>query len=136
MTIRTFLFITKKRVINLLPRIYRDATDLHKMCTLLQTGCTAQTNAYHIHSGELILCLFTWLDGYDPWQHIYIWEDTADPKRMLGWAMLSTPWSAFDSFTNSIAIFWLRPYMPGASIRLSVRLIDAWRPFAPSGPML
>jgi ribosomal protein S18 acetylase RimI-like enzyme len=85
---------------NIFPRTYRDAKDLQKMCALLQTGCTAQTNAYYVHLGELNLCLFNWLDGHDPWQHIYLWEDPADPEYLLGWALLSTPWSAFDVFVR------------------------------------
>jgi hypothetical protein len=50
--------------------------------------------------GELYLCLLNWLDGNDPWQHIYLWDDPADPERLLGWALLSTPWSAFDVFVR------------------------------------
>jgi mycothiol synthase len=86
--------------LNIVPRIYRDATDLQKMCALLQTGCTAQTDAYYIHTGELNLCLFNWLDGHDPWQHIYLWEDASDPEHLLGWGLLSSPWSAYDVFVQ------------------------------------
>ena len=90
----------RKPNMKLLPRVYRDETDLAKMCTLLQRGCAAQADAYYIHPGELNLCLFQWLDGHDPWQHIYLWEDHADSEQLLGWAILSTPWSAFDVFVQ------------------------------------
>ena len=99
---------------NVVPRPYRDVSDLQKMCAILQTGCAAHTDAYYIHPGELNLCLFNWLDGHNPWKHIYIWDDPIDShnpwkhiyiwddpidsEHLLGWALLSTPWSSFDVF--------------------------------------
>lgn len=85
---------------NSLPRSYQSETDLEKMCALLQAGEAAPGSAYYIHTGELYYCLFNWLDGYDPWQHIYLWDDPDHPDRLLGWALLSTPWSAFDVFVQ------------------------------------
>jgi len=83
---------------NIVPRTYRDVSDLQKMCAILQTGCAAQTDAYYIHPCELNLCLFNWLDGHNPWKHITIWDDPVDPEHLLGWALLSTLWSSFDVF--------------------------------------
>ena len=86
--------------VNLAPRLYQAEADLQKMRSLLQTGLAAQTGAYYIHPGELDLCLYNWLDGYDPWQSIYLWDDPADSGRLLGWAILYTPWSGFDVFVQ------------------------------------
>lgn len=83
-----------------IPRAYQTEADLHKMCALLQTGCKAQTNVYYIHPGELNLCLYNWLAGQNPWQAIYLWDDPASPDRLLGWGLLSTPWSGFDVFVQ------------------------------------
>jgi mycothiol synthase len=79
---------------------YQSDGDLEKMRALLQTGLLAQTEAYYIHPGELDLCLYNWLDGNDPWQDIFRWDDPADPGRLLGWAILYTPWSGFDVFVQ------------------------------------
>jgi len=70
------------------------------MRLLLQAGLAAQGEAYYIHPGELDLCLFNWLDGHDPWQQIYLWDDPGDPNHLQGWALLSTPWSSFDVFVQ------------------------------------
>jgi len=84
----------------ILHRPYQTEADLQKMCSLLQTGLAAQTRAYTIHPGELYLCLYNWLDGNDPWQSIYLWDDPDDGRRLLGWAILYTPWSGFDVFVQ------------------------------------
>jgi len=85
---------------NIVPRIYRDASDLQKMCALLQMGCADQaTNAYYAHHGDLNWWLFNWLDGQNPWQHIYLWDAPANPERLLGWGLFF-PWGAFDVFVQ------------------------------------
>ncbi|NTV36028.1 MAG: GNAT family N-acetyltransferase [Anaerolineaceae bacterium] len=85
---------------NIVPRTYRDPSDLQKMCALLQTGCADQaTNTYYAHPGDLNWWLFDWLDGQNPWQNIYLWDDPADPERLLGWGLFF-PWGAFDVFVQ------------------------------------
>ena len=84
----------------MVPRIYKEPADLQKMCALLQRGCTCPTGAYYPHPGDLHWWLYNWLDGHDPWQDIYLWDDTAESGRLLAWALLSTPWSAFDVFVQ------------------------------------
>ena len=85
---------------NIDPRIYRNASDLQKMCALLQAGCANQTtNAYYAHPGDLNWWLFNWLDGQNPWQYIYLWDAPANPERLLGWGLLF-PWGAFDVFVQ------------------------------------
>jgi ribosomal protein S18 acetylase RimI-like enzyme len=79
---------------------YQSGADLEKMRALLQAGLVTQTEAYYIHPGELDLCLYNWLDGNDPWQSIYLWDDPADPGCLLGWGVLYTPWSGFDVFVQ------------------------------------
>lgn len=84
----------------IVPRLYRDQSDLQKMCALLQAGCVDQTtNAYYAHSGDLNWWLFNWLDGQNPWQHIFLWDDPANSQRLLAWGLLM-PWSAFDVFVQ------------------------------------
>ena len=85
---------------NILHRPYQPEADLQKMRCLLQAGLIAQTEAYFIHPGELDLALYNWLDGNDPWQSIYLWDDPDDSGRLLGWAILYTPWSGFDVFVQ------------------------------------
>jgi ribosomal protein S18 acetylase RimI-like enzyme len=85
---------------NIIPYIYRDASDLKKMYALLQAGCTDQTtNTYYAHTGDLNWWLFNWLDGQNPWQHIYLWDAPASPDQLLGWGLLA-PWGAFDVFVQ------------------------------------
>lgn len=85
---------------NTAPRTYRDSSDLQKMYALLQAGCADQeTEAYYAHPGDLKWWLFNWLDGQNPWQHIYLWDDPADPERLLGWGLF-VPWGAFDVFVQ------------------------------------
>jgi mycothiol synthase len=80
------------------PRIYRDRSDLQKMCALLQAGCSDRTtNAYYPHLGDLNWWLFNWLDGQNPWQSIYLWDDPDDRDRLLGWGIYF-PWSDFNVF--------------------------------------
>ncbi len=82
------------------PRPYQAEADLLKMRLLLQAGLVAQAEAYFIHPGELDLCLYNWLDGNDPWHDIFLWDDPDDPRRLLGWAILYSPWSGFDVFVQ------------------------------------
>jgi hypothetical protein len=79
---------------------FSEAANLLRMCTLLQNGLVARTPAYYIHPGELKLCLYNWLAGSNPWQHVFLWDNPAAPQHLLGWALLSTPWSAFDVFVR------------------------------------
>jgi mycothiol synthase len=82
------------------PRNYRDTLDLQKMCALLQAGCADKTtDAYYAHQGDLYWWLFNWLDGQNPWQHIYLWDDPANLERLLSWGLF-TPWGAFDVFVQ------------------------------------
>lgn len=85
---------------NIVPRIYRDASDLQKMCALLQAGCAdPTTNAYYPHPGDLNWWLFYWLDAQNPWQYIYLWDAPVHPERLLGWGLVF-PWGAFDVFVQ------------------------------------
>jgi mycothiol synthase len=85
---------------NIAPRLYRDTSDLRKMVALLQAGCAdPTTKAYYAHPGDLNWWLFNWLDGQNPWQYIYLWDDPANPERLLGWGLFA-PWSAFDVFVR------------------------------------
>ena len=81
-----------------LPRPYRDGTDLAKMCALLQAGRAANNGTYYVHIGDLRWWLFYPPLEYDLWQYIYLWDDPVDPANLLGWALLSLRWSAFDGF--------------------------------------
>jgi hypothetical protein len=70
------------------------------MYALLQAGCADPTaKAYYAHPGDLNWWLFNWLDGQNPWQYIYLWDDPANPERLLGWGLFA-PWSAFDVFVQ------------------------------------
>lgn len=82
------------------PSLYQAEGDLLKIRLLLQAGLVAQAEAYFIHPGELDLCLYNWLDGHDPWHDIFLWDDPDDPRLLLGWGMLYTPWSGFDVFVQ------------------------------------
>lgn len=85
---------------NIVPYIYRDTSDLQKMYALLQTGCANQTtNTYYAHPGDLNWWLFNWLDGQNPWQHIYLWNAPACPDQLLAWSLF-VPWGAFDVFVQ------------------------------------
>jgi len=83
-----------------LPRTYRDRSDLQKMCALLQAGCADHTtNVYYPHPGDLNWWLFNWLDGQNPWQSIYLWDDPDDRDRLSGWG-LYFPWGDFIVFVQ------------------------------------
>jgi mycothiol synthase len=80
------------------PRAYRDAVDLDKMRLLLQAGRKANNGTYYIHIGDLNWWLFYPAWEYDPWQHVYLWDDPADPGRLSGWALLSPRWGTYDVY--------------------------------------
>lgn len=109
---------------DIVPRIYRDPSDLQKMCALLQAGCADQTtNAYYAHPGDLNWWLFNWLDGLDPWQHIYLWDARANSEQLLGWGLFA-PWGAFDVFVqpelcNSVWVVEINAWMEGKSAELT-----------------
>ena len=82
------------------PRQYHNQVDLDKMCALLQAGRKAYNGTYYIHIGDLKWWLFYPAWEYDPWQHISLWDDPADPQRLLGWALFSLRWGSFDVYVQ------------------------------------
>jgi mycothiol synthase len=82
------------------PRPYQDVTDLDKMCLLLQAGCMADNGTYYNHIGALNWCLFSPVWEDDVWQHIFLWDDPADPQHLLGWALLSLNWGYLEIYVQ------------------------------------
>lgn len=84
----------------LTPRPYTGTADLQKMCDLLIEGRRANNGTYYVHPGDLNWWLFYPPLECDLWQYITLWDDPRDPTRLLGWALLSPTWSAFDVFVQ------------------------------------
>jgi mycothiol synthase len=82
------------------PRPFHDETDLEKMRDLLQAGRRAKNGTYYIHIGDLNWWLFYPAWEYDPWQHVYLWDDSADPVHLLGWALFSPRWGSYDVYVQ------------------------------------
>jgi mycothiol synthase len=80
------------------PRLYRDQADLDKMRSLLQAGRRANNGTYYIHTGDLNWWLFYPGWESDTWQNIFLWDDPADPQRLLGWALFSLRWGTYDVY--------------------------------------
>jgi ribosomal protein S18 acetylase RimI-like enzyme len=82
------------------PRPYHDEHDLAAMHHLLQQGRKAHNGSYYIHQGDLNWWLYyPPLEG-DFWDQISLWDDPAQPGRLLGWALLSTAWVGFDVYVQ------------------------------------
>jgi mycothiol synthase len=82
------------------PRHYQDGHDLLAMRNLLITGRKANNGTYYIHTGDLSWWLYyPPLEG-DFWDHIYLWEDPAQPSQLLGWALISPDWVGFDVYVQ------------------------------------
>ena len=80
------------------PRPYQDERDLEGMLRLLVAGRKADNGTYYIHAGDLKWWLYyPPLEG-DYWDHIYLWDDSAQPGRLLGWALISPVFAGFDVF--------------------------------------
>lgn len=71
------------------PRLYHGDSDLAMMCALLQEGRAARCGAYYVHTGDLLWWLYYPPIGASWWEHLYLWDDPADPARLLGWALLA-----------------------------------------------
>lgn len=84
----------------LAPRPYLDAVDLQKMRDLLVEGRKANNGTYYVHPGDLNWWLFYPPLEFDLWQYITLWDDPRNPDRLLGWALLSPTWGAFDVFVQ------------------------------------
>jgi GNAT superfamily N-acetyltransferase len=70
------------------------------MCALLQAGRAAANGTYYVHMGDLQWWLFyPPLDG-DWWPHIYLWDDPADPARLLAWALIAPDGETFDVYVQ------------------------------------
>lgn len=82
------------------PRPYRDDADLYKMCALLQAGRAANNGTYYIHIGDLKWWLFYPAWEHDVPQHAYLWDDPANPERLLGWTLLSSHWGYLDVYVQ------------------------------------
>lgn len=81
-------------------RPYRDERDLEAMCSLLMAGRKANNGSYYVHRGDL-----NWWLYYPPlegafWDQIYLWDDPAQPGRLLGWVLLSPDWVGFDVYVQ------------------------------------
>jgi GNAT superfamily N-acetyltransferase len=80
------------------PRPYHDGHDQEAMRNLLVAGRKANNGTYYIHTGDLNWWLYyPPLEG-DYWDHIYLWDDPAQPGRLLGWALASPVFAGFDVF--------------------------------------
>jgi mycothiol synthase len=90
------------------PRPYRDEWDLEAMRNLLMAGRKANNGSYYIHLGDLNWWLYyPPLEG-DFWDHIYLWDDPAQPGRLLGWALISPDWVGIDVY--------VQPELRGSSV--------------------
>jgi mycothiol synthase len=96
------------------PRRYRDEHDLEAMRNLLMAGRKADNGTYYIHTGDLSWWLYyPPLEG-DFWDQIYLWDDPAQPGRLLGWTLLSPHWVGFDVF--------IQPELRGSEIAMDMYL--------------
>jgi ribosomal protein S18 acetylase RimI-like enzyme len=84
----------------LTPRPYTGTVDLQKMRDLLVEGRKANKGTYYVHPGDLNWWLFYPPLEFDLWQYITLWDDPRHPDRLLGWALLSPTWGAFDVFVQ------------------------------------
>jgi mycothiol synthase len=82
------------------PRPYRSEIDLDRMRSLLQVGRQAANGTYYVHTGDLNWWLYYPPLDHDLWQYIHLWDDPANPDRLLGWSLLSPRWSAFDVYVQ------------------------------------
>src|SRR4030042_49432 len=83
------------------PRPYRDEWDLEAMRRLLMQGRKTNNGSYYVHQGDLNWWLYyPPLEG-DFWDHIYLWDDPAQPGRLLGWALISPDWVGIDVYVQS-----------------------------------
>lgn len=81
------------------PRPYRGERDLQAMHALLMAGTAAQTPTHYVHPGDVDWWLFyPPLDG-ELWDGLYVWDDPAQPGRLLAWALI-VPGQTFDVFTQ------------------------------------
>ncbi len=80
------------------PRRYRDEDDITAMRELLMAGRKANNGSYYIHIGDLNWWLYyPPLEG-DFWNHIYLWDDPKNSRRLLGWALISPDWVGIDVY--------------------------------------
>jgi GNAT superfamily N-acetyltransferase len=80
------------------PRPYYNEQDLRAMQELLMAGRKANNGSYDIHIGDLKWWLYyPPLEG-DFWGHIHLWDDPAQPKRLLGWVLISPDWVGVDVY--------------------------------------
>jgi mycothiol synthase len=80
------------------PRPYASPADLDAMRQLLQAGALANTATYYIHTGDLNWWLFYPPIDEDLFQHTRLWDDPAQPGRILGWMMVDPTWPSFEVF--------------------------------------
>lgn len=82
------------------PRPYLDERDLDALRALLVQGRKADNGTYYVHTGDLNWWLYyPPLEG-DFWDHIYLWDDPAQPGRLLGWALISPDWVGIDVYVQ------------------------------------
>jgi mycothiol synthase len=82
------------------PRPYRNERDLEAMRDLLMVGRKANNGSYYVHPGDLDWWLFYPPLEEDVWDHIYLWDDPAQPGRLLGWVLISPDWVGYDVFVD------------------------------------
>jgi len=79
------------------PRSYRDKTDLIKVGDLLRAGSSAANGTHYAHIGDLSWSLYYASEG-DLWTSLSLWDDPANPDRILAWSLFEPDWSAFDVY--------------------------------------
>jgi len=82
------------------PRLFASADDREKMRQVLVQGRQAENGSYYVHVGDLSWWLYYVRSGANPWQNVYLWDNSRSSEPLRGWALLSPEWSAFDVFVQ------------------------------------
>jgi ribosomal protein S18 acetylase RimI-like enzyme len=87
-----------------LPRRYESPADLTAMQQVLQAGILAAMPAalpmHYVHPGDLNWWLFYPPFGANLFDSIAVWDDPAQPGRLLGWTLADPTWPSFELFVQ------------------------------------
>lgn len=83
-----------------LPRPFAGEPDLEKMQALLMAGKRWAGHSIYVHVGDLVWWLFYLLRQHDLGQIAWLWDAEPPGADLLGWALFSPQYAAFDLFVH------------------------------------
>ncbi len=82
------------------PRLYKDLADLEAMKQVLSQGILSGVKGHYVHPGDIQWWVFYPPMGEDLLASTWVWDDPAQPGRLLAWMLIDPTWPSLELFVQ------------------------------------